>query len=267
MVVALRAWCSLTHQQQAVMKQLLPILAFLSVLPGGVHAQIGISLEGSEPVVRANIGGIILSAGLGSRGVDLRVDEARTTRAPTTTRAPSRTRTPSPTRAPAPRTRAPAAGRASASSVLATADNYVGTKYVWGGETPRGFDCSGFVQYVFRSHGIELPRTSRQQAHVGQVVTRSLAALRPGDLMFFATNGVRIDHIAIYAGANEIIHSSSSGGGVGYDDLTSKRGRWFATHHVATRRVLAGGQNLVAPLTAALRAFAEFDPPDRAPRR
>jgi peptidoglycan endopeptidase LytE len=151
--------------------------------------------------------------------------------------------------------------------VLGTAESYVGTKYVWGGATPSGFDCSGFVQYVFRRHGIELPRTSRQQAAVGESVVPTLGALRTGDLMLFATNGVRIDHIAIYAGGDEIIHSSSSGGGVGYDRFATKRGKWFVAHHVATRRLLADGKSLVAPLTAALRAFAEFDPPDRAPRR
>lgn len=158
------------------------------------------------------------------------------------------------------------ATRATASSVLATADTYVGTDYVWGGASPSGFDCSGFVQYVFRRHGIELPRTSRQQAAVGQSVPPTVAALRAGDLMLFASNGARIDHIAIYAGGDEIIHSSASGGGVRYDRFTSKRGRWFLAHHVATRRVLADGRSLVAPLTASLRAFVDFDPPDRASR-
>src|ERR671923_963104 len=133
---------------------------------------------------------------------------------------------------------------ARASRVLATADRFVGTRYRYGGTTPEGFDCSGFVQYVFRRHGVELPRTSRQQAVVGMAVSATVSALRPGDLMFFATNGKRIDHVAIYAGNNEIIHSSSSGGGVGYDNLSSSRGQWFTSHHVATRRVLSNGINL-----------------------
>jgi peptidoglycan endopeptidase LytE len=151
--------------------------------------------------------------------------------------------------------------------VLATADDHLGSPYVWGGTTPRGFDCSGFVQYVFRRHGVQLPRTSRQQAAVGTQVATTVTALRPGDLMLFAANGSRIDHVAIYAGDNRIIHSSASGGGVGYDELSTQRGQWFLDHHIATRRVLANGRSLVADLDAVARLFAGYDPPDRAPRR
>jgi cell wall-associated NlpC family hydrolase len=235
------------------MKHLIPVLTVL-VVPSAAHAQIEVVFEGARPVVRAKILGVTVAGSVNSRGgLDLRVDEGRAIRttAPSTRGGSSTTRT----------------ARGSASAVLSTADDYVGTRYVWGGETPNGFDCSGFVQYVFRQHGIELPRTSRQQATVGQSIPTMLGALRVGDLMLFATDGARIDHIAIYAGGGEIIHSSSSGGGVGYDNFTSQRGKWFVSHHVATRRVLADGQSLVGPLTAALRAFAEFDPPDRAPRR
>lgn len=242
-----------SQKLEAVMKHLIFVLMLLVVLPNVASAQIDITFSDGMPVVRTNVSGVSLSARLGSRGVDLRVGERRTT----ARSAPRRRETPLPRR--------PAS--ATARSVLATADDHVGTKYVWGGETPTGFDCSGFVQYVFRRHGIELPRTSRQQAAVGQSGGRTLSALRPGDLMFFATNGTRIDHIAIYAGDDQIIHSSASGGGVGYDDFSSKRGRWFVSHHVATRRVIADGHSLVGPLTAALRAFVELDPPDRAPRR
>lgn len=152
--------------------------------------------------------------------------------------------------------------------MLATADQYVGTPYEWGGETPAGFDCSGFLRYVFRQHGVNLPRTSRQQVNVGEAVSVLAPALEIGDLMFFATDGTRIDHVAMYAGDNRILHSSASGGGVGYDDLDSRRGRWFADHHVATRRVLEDGRSLVGQLAPGLiRMLAELDPPDRAPRR
>jgi cell wall-associated NlpC family hydrolase len=248
------------------MKHLTPVLMLMVAFPVAAHAQIDLDLSGTRPVLRANLGGVILSAGLNDRGsVDWNVDDGRTL---STVSSPSSrsTRVGSGTRS----TRVGTGTRttsATASAILNTADNYVGTKYVWGGTTPRGFDCSGFVQYVYRRHGIYLPRTSRQQATVGQSVVRGLGSLRAGDLMFFATNGSRIDHIAIYAGNNQILHSSSSGGGVGYDNLSTKRGRWFVSHHVATRRVISNGQNLVGPLTAALRAFAELDPPDHAPRR
>jgi len=95
----------------------------------------------------------------------------------------------------------------------------------------------------------------------------SVKELRPGDLMLFDASGKRpgIDHVAIYAGNGRMIHSSSSGGGVGYDDLDTKRGQWFVDHMVAARRVVQNGQSLVD----ALQSWAEapLDPPDEAPRR
>jgi cell wall-associated NlpC family hydrolase len=91
---------------------------------------------------------------------------------------------------------------------------------------------------VFGRHDIELPRTSRQQATAGTRVSGGLAALRPGDLLLFSSTGGRIDHVAIYAGEGRILHSSRGLGGVGYDDLSSTRGRWFMEHHVSSRRVV-----------------------------
>lgn len=154
---------------------------------------------------------------------------------------------------------------ATASAVLETADDYLGTRYVYGGATPSGFDCSGFVQYVFRQHGVTLPRTSRQMAGAGDRVPASLRDLRPGDLMLFAQN-TTIDHVAIYAGNNRIIHSSSSGSGVRYDDLSSSRGQWFVRRMVAARRVVRDGQSLVNALDAAAAVAARLDPPDLAPK-
>lgn len=149
--------------------------------------------------------------------------------------------------------------------VVVTGEDYLGVPYKWGGSTPSGFDCSGFVQYIYRDHGVSLPRTSRQMAHAGVSVPADVSWLREGDLMLFASDGSRIDHVAIYAGNNQIIHSSSSGKGVRYDDLGSSRGRYYVTHMVAARRVTDNGRSLVNSIVTGKVAFDFFDPPDRAP--
>jgi cell wall-associated NlpC family hydrolase len=150
--------------------------------------------------------------------------------------------------------------------VVSAGEEYLGVPYKWGGSTPAGFDCSGFVQYIYRDHGVSLPRTSRQMAHAGVSIPAEVSWLREGDLMLFASNGSRIDHVAIYAGGNRIIHSSSSGNGVRYDDLDSRRGRWYVTHMVAARRVTDDGRSLVNSLVTGRIPFDFFDPPDKAPR-
>ena len=156
-----------------------------------------------------------------------------------------------------------------AARVLPTAERYLGVRYRWGGTSPKtGFDCSGFVRYVFAKHGTRLPRTSRQQASSGQRLRPVWSALRPGDLVMFAEPGKRISHVAIYAGRRRIIHATSSGRKVRYDALDSKRGKWFARRLVAARRVSPHGAALVSNLLSArsLAAVAlELDPPDRAP--
>lgn len=126
---------------------------------------------------------------------------------------------------------------ARADRLLRDADGFVGVKYKWGGNTPReGFDCSGFVKYLFARQGITLPRTSREQAGVGTRIAADFAALRPGDLMFFAEPGEAISHVAIYVGNGEIIHSSGTTHGVGYTDLNSG-GDWFVAYFVSARRI------------------------------
>ncbi len=156
---------------------------------------------------------------------------------------------------------------ATARNVIRTGERYIGVRYRWGGNTPReGMDCSGFTRYVFAKHGIQIPRTSRQQATIGHKLPRSWRALRVGDLVMFANSGGRINHVAIYAGNNRILHSTSSGGGVRYDDLRTQRGQWFATHMVAARRVVSNGHSLVRALQAIDLQFDGSDAPDWAPR-
>ncbi|HYD52707.1 MAG TPA: C40 family peptidase [Gemmatimonadaceae bacterium] len=156
---------------------------------------------------------------------------------------------------------------AAAARIVNTADDYLGVPYVWGGDTPRGFDCSGFTKYVFARNGITLPRVSRDQAKVGERVVPSLSALRVGDLLFFAENYSRVDHVAIYIGDDRIIHATSSGGEVRYDDLRSDRGQWFVDHMVSARRFTGSAsswESALAPLVNQL--VKEFDRGDRAPR-
>jgi len=153
-----------------------------------------------------------------------------------------------------------------ATKVIGTAERYLGVPYKWGGSTPEsGFDCSGYVKYVYGKQGVRLPRTSREQARAGVNITPRIASLRQGDLMLFAESREPISHVAIYAGDGRIIHSSSSGGGVRYDDLGTKRGEWYVQHMVAARRLAVDGRSLVQSLQMLTIPNLPFDPPDGAP--
>jgi len=93
--------------------------------------------------------------------------------------------------------------------LLQTAFRFLGIQYFWGGRSPKGFDCSGFVQTVFRLHGFKLPRDSHQQGTVGQDLGRDWQSWEPADLIFFSEEeGKTITHVALHLGDGAFIHAS-----------------------------------------------------------
>ena len=121
---------------------------------------------------------------------------------------------------------------ATPSKIIATAKKYIGVPYVWGGSTPSGFDCSGYVQYVFKAHGISLPRTSKEQYGVGTSVSKS--KLKAGDLVFFNTEGSGVSHLGIYVGNNQFIHASTSKGVI----ISSLSNTYWAPRYYGAKRIL-----------------------------
>ncbi len=122
---------------------------------------------------------------------------------------------------------------ASGAQILAEAQKYLGTRYVSGGASPSGFDCSGLVYYVLKTLGFSPYRTPASQYKMGTYVDKS--NLQPGDIVFFAgTVGSGLSHVGIYAGGGQFIHAPNSRSTVSYSSLTS--GYW-ADHYYGARRV------------------------------
>jgi cell wall-associated NlpC family hydrolase len=121
-----------------------------------------------------------------------------------------------------------------ASSVAMQALSYLGTPCRTGGESPRtGFDCSGLVVYAYRvGAGLALPRDTYDLSHVGEPVARN--QLRPGDLVFYNTQGRAYSHVGIYLGNDRFVHAPSSGSEVRVDNL---RGYWMR-HYSGARRII-----------------------------
>lgn len=124
-----------------------------------------------------------------------------------------------------------ASSSAKGQALVNQAAKYLGTKYVYGGSSPSGFDCSGLVQYSCRQLGISVSRSSREQFNNGVPVSKS--DLQPGDLVFFKRNGV-ISHVGIYAGNGQMIHSPQTGKTVCYTSITSGS---RASSYAGARRV------------------------------
>lgn len=116
--------------------------------------------------------------------------------------------------------------------IVKTAAKYKGVPYKFGGTTPKGFDCSAYVQYVFGKHDAKLPRTVDAQVLDGIFVLKS--KLKPGDLVFFSTYASGASHVGIYAGSGKF-WSASTSRGVVLDSLDT--GYW-KEHYYGARRVL-----------------------------
>jgi cell wall-associated NlpC family hydrolase len=132
------------------------------------------------------------------------------------------------------------------SGVVSIALQYLGIPYVWGGATPRGFDCSGLVKYVYAQVGIALPHYTVSQWNYPGAIPVPKSRLQPGDLVFF--NG--LDHVGIYIGYGDFIDAPHTGADVQIDSLGE---RWFASRYDGARRIVgpaAGGVSQAAVTTA-----------------
>lgn len=119
-----------------------------------------------------------------------------------------------------------------ASQLIQYAERFLGTRYVYGGSTPSGFDCSGFTSYVFSQMGYSLNRTAAAQATQGTAV--AYGDWQPGDLLFFHYyGGAGISHVGIYIGNGTFIHSSTSSG-VRYNNVLSDS--YYVNNYVTARR-------------------------------
>ena len=116
-------------------------------------------------------------------------------------------------------------------SVVSKAKQYIGSRYVYGGSSPSGFDCSGFTSYVYKQFGVSLNRTAAGQYSNGTAVSK--AQLQPGDLVMFGKSG--INHVGIYIGGGQMVHAANPSRGVTIDTINSG---YYANNYVGARRVM-----------------------------
>ncbi len=117
--------------------------------------------------------------------------------------------------------------------IVSTAKQYIGTPYVYGGSSPSGFDCSGFTSYVYSKHGVSIPRTSSAQSASGTKVAKS--SLKEGDLVFFGCGSSNVNHVGIYVGGGQFIHSPSADKTVRIESLNSG---YYAKTYISASRVV-----------------------------
>jgi cell wall-associated NlpC family hydrolase len=128
---------------------------------------------------------------------------------------------------------APGRGNADGYALSGTALSLRGAPYRNGGVDPvRGFDCSGFVQYVYQQHGVSMPREAREQFRVGKKVSKD--QLEPGDLVFFSTVAPGASHVGIVIGGDQFIHAPSEKGVVRVESLTQQ---YWSSRFIGAKRV------------------------------
>ena len=119
-----------------------------------------------------------------------------------------------------------------ASKAIVYAKQMLGKPYMYAGETPAGFDCSGLVKYSYGRAGISLPRDTQAQRRMSVLV--SMRSLREGDLLFFDQEGRKTSHVGMYLGNGRFIHAPSSGGKVRTDSLSAE---FWKKHLIEVRRI------------------------------
>ena len=124
------------------------------------------------------------------------------------------------------------AGSGDGYALSGTALSLRGAPYRSGGVDPNGFDCSGFVRYVYRQHGVAMPREVREQFRIGKTVDRG--RLKPGDLVFFSTVAPGASHVGIVIGGDQFIHAPSERGVVRVENLSSQ---YWSTRYIGAKRV------------------------------
>ena len=120
--------------------------------------------------------------------------------------------------------------------MLKNAKTHLGENYVWGGTKPNAFDCSGYMQYLYKKEGVELPRTALAQSKVGKEVNRF--RLKKGDLLFFLTDksrGIPVTHVGMYLGHDKFIHAASKKKGIIISPFSSSR---YALLFVKAKRII-----------------------------
>ncbi len=127
---------------------------------------------------------------------------------------------------------APGKGNADGYALSGTALSLRGAPYKNGGITPDGFDCSGFVRYVYQQHGVAMPREVREQFKVGKQISRD--DLEPGDLVFFSTVAPGASHVGIVIGGDQFVHAPSERGVVRVESLSQQ---YWGSRYIGAKRV------------------------------